>query len=112
MPRPARPCACWRHQALFDDERLSAFVVVRDPATAASARDMRGLRWFLDLDGAVSRLYDALDADGVENPMWLLLDPTLRVMGRVQLSNAQMIFDMLPRLAPPDPCRRRFTRRC
>src|SRR6478736_6685825 len=46
--------------ARLDDETLSAFVVVRDPATAATAHDMRGLRWFLDLDGAVSRLYGAL----------------------------------------------------
>ena len=81
--------------------RLSAFVVVRDPATAATAQDMRGLRWFLDQDGAVSRLYGALDADGAESPMWLLLDPALRVIGRVQLANAQMMFDTLARLPPP-----------
>ena len=89
------------HRGKFDDERVSAFVVVRDPATAATVQDMRGLRWFLDEDGAVSRLYGALDADGVEYPMWLLLDPTLRVMGRVQLAKAQMLFDTLARLRPP-----------
>src|SRR5471032_2677771 len=55
--------------ARFDDEMLSAFVVVRDPGTAATAHDMRGLRWFLDLDGAVSRLYGALSAEGAEAPM-------------------------------------------
>jgi peroxiredoxin len=90
-----------QHRAQFDDDRASAFVVVRDPATAATAQDMRGLRWFLDVDGAVSRLYGALEADGTEHPMWLLLDPALRVMGRVQLSNAQMLFDTLVRLKPP-----------
>jgi peroxiredoxin/predicted 2-oxoglutarate/Fe(II)-dependent dioxygenase YbiX len=84
-----------------DDETLSAFVVVRDPATAASARDMRGLRWFLDLDGAVSRLYGALSEDGAESPMWLLLDPTLRVISRMQLSGAETIFDQIARLGPP-----------
>ncbi|MDB5427004.1 MAG: hypothetical protein JWR43_979 [Phenylobacterium sp.] len=89
------------HQALFDDEKLSAFVVTRDPATAASAGDMRGLRWFLDLDGAVSRLYGALAENGAESPMWLLLDPSLRVLGRVQLANARMMFDALPGLRPP-----------
>jgi predicted 2-oxoglutarate/Fe(II)-dependent dioxygenase YbiX len=89
------------HRALLDDERLSAFVVVRDPGTAASAQDMRGLRWFLDLDGAVSRLYGALAADGAETPMWILLDPALRVLGRVQLSNASMIFDHVSNLRPP-----------
>ena len=88
-------------RAQFDDERVSAFVVVRDPSTAASAQDMRGLRWFLDQDGAVSRLYGALGADGTEYPMWLLLDPARRVMGRVQLSSATMLFDTLVRLRPP-----------
>ena len=90
-----------QQRAQFDDQRVSAFVVVRDPSTAASAQDMRGLRWVLDQDGAVSRLYGALGADGTEYPMWLLLDPALRVMGRVQLANAQMLFDTLVRLKPP-----------
>jgi predicted 2-oxoglutarate/Fe(II)-dependent dioxygenase YbiX len=33
--------------------------------------------------------------------MWLLLDPSLRVVGRVQLANARMMFDFLPRLKAP-----------
>jgi peroxiredoxin len=90
------------HQGRFDDVAMSAFAVVRDPATAASVQDMRGLRWFLDLDGRVSRLYGALGDDGVETPLWLLLDPTLRVIGRVQLSNSQMIFDHIARMRPPE----------
>jgi len=88
-------------QARFNDETLSAFAVVRDPATAASVQDMRGLRWFLDLDGAVSRLYGALGEDGVEAPMWLLLDPGLRAIGRVKIANAQLIFDHIAALSPP-----------
>ncbi len=89
------------NRAMFDDDRLAAFVVVRDAATAASARDMVGLRWFLDLDGEISRRYGMLGADGTEHPTWLLLDPALRIMGRVRLPNAQMVFDHLVRLAPP-----------
>jgi len=89
------------NQDQFDDERASAFVVTRDEGTAATAQDMRGLRWFLDLDGAVSRLYGALAEDGAEHPMWLLLDPSLRVIGRVQLGNPDMIFNFVRRLGPP-----------
>src|ERR1700710_157768 len=48
------------HQTMFDDDRFTAFVVVRDAATAASAQDMPGLRWFLDLDGAISRQFGTL----------------------------------------------------
>jgi predicted 2-oxoglutarate/Fe(II)-dependent dioxygenase YbiX/peroxiredoxin len=89
------------HRAQFDDETLSAFVVVRDPATAATAQDMRGLRWFLDLDGAVSRLYGALHDDGAEHPVWLLLDPTLRAMARVRLAEAEVMFNAIAQLKPP-----------
>jgi peroxiredoxin/predicted 2-oxoglutarate/Fe(II)-dependent dioxygenase YbiX len=88
------------NRARFDDETLSAFAVVRDPGTADTVQDMRGLRWFLDLEGGLSRRYGALGEDGVEAPMWLLLDPTLRVIGREPLSNAQTIFDGIARLKP------------
>jgi peroxiredoxin/predicted 2-oxoglutarate/Fe(II)-dependent dioxygenase YbiX len=88
-------------RGLFDDRSLSAFVVVRDPVTAATAVDMRGLRWVLDLEGEVSRLYGVLEADGTERPLWLLLDPTLRAIGRVPLPEGEKIFDMIPKLRPP-----------
>jgi predicted 2-oxoglutarate/Fe(II)-dependent dioxygenase YbiX/peroxiredoxin len=89
------------HQGLFDDVGLSAFVVVRDPETAAGARDLRGLRWFLDADGAVSRLYGALEADGSEQPYWLVLDPTLRVLAVSPLAEAKPVFRYLSGLPPP-----------
>jgi predicted 2-oxoglutarate/Fe(II)-dependent dioxygenase YbiX len=53
---------------------------------------MRGLRWFLDTDGELSRLYGALGQDGTESPMLLLLDPALRVIRRTALSDAEALF--------------------
>ncbi|THD58036.1 2OG-Fe(II) oxygenase [Phenylobacterium sp.] len=107
LPRDDAPASAEALQALsglrarLDDETLSAFVVVRDPAMAATAQDMRGLRWFLDLDGAVSRLYGALAADGTEAPGWVLLDPSLRMLGTVRIANAAMVVDAVARLGPP-----------
>jgi predicted 2-oxoglutarate/Fe(II)-dependent dioxygenase YbiX len=89
------------NQGLFDDVCLSAFVVVRDPETSAGARDIRGLRWFLDADGAVSRLYGALEADGSERPCWMVLDPTLRVLAVSPLAEAKPVFRYLAQLPPP-----------
>jgi predicted 2-oxoglutarate/Fe(II)-dependent dioxygenase YbiX/peroxiredoxin len=86
---------------MFDEARLCAIVVVRDPLTAQTARDMRGLRWVLDLDGRVSRLYGALDAEGVESPGWLLLDPGLRVISASPLSQAEDLFRNLANLPAP-----------
>ncbi|HEY3696325.1 2OG-Fe(II) oxygenase [Phenylobacterium sp.] len=100
--RQAAMVAAGANRALFDDVRLSAFLVARDPETAASARDKRGLRWFLDRDGAVSRLYGALDDQGTETPLWILLDPSLRVAGRAPLAAAAQVFQMLRRLPEPD----------
>jgi predicted 2-oxoglutarate/Fe(II)-dependent dioxygenase YbiX len=88
-------------RGLFDDRRLAAFAVVRDPATGGTARDMRGLRWFLDYDGAVSRLFGALGEDGAERPYWLLLDPTWRVLWGAPLAEAERVLAALSEL--PDP---------
>ena len=89
------------NRQLLSDERLSAFVVVRDAGIAATAADMPGLRWFLDLDGRISRLYGAMEADGAETPHWLVLDPGLRVLGRFQLENDAALFPVLARLKSP-----------
>lgn len=91
-----------QRQAMFNDHRLSAFIVVRDPATVATAKDLRGLRWFLDADGRVSRLYGALDSTGAENPLWLLLDPTLRVLQTAPLAEPDAMLATLAALPTPD----------
>jgi predicted 2-oxoglutarate/Fe(II)-dependent dioxygenase YbiX len=100
-PRGAALKALAAHQALFDDVSASAFVVVRDPQTAASARDIRGLRWFLDADGAVSRLFGALGEDGAEQFFWLVLDPTLRALAAAPIEDAEATFRYLAHLPPP-----------
>ena len=89
------------NQRLFDDRRLCAFVVMRDPVMGATLRDMRGLRWFLDFDGAISRLYDALGEDGAERPFWMLLDPTLRVIGHAPLAEPRALFELMAKLPGP-----------
>lgn len=114
-------------RALLDDNTVSAFVVLRDPDAIARARDGRGLRWFLDQDGEVSRLWGALDAAGAERPMWVLLDPALRVLALAPLEATDAMLARLatlpkvedhagvtlhapvlivPRVLEPDLCRR------
>ena len=83
------------NQALFDDVRAAAFVVVRDPETIGGLKDIRGLRWILDSDGAVSRRF------GAETPHWLLLDPTLRAMAAEDMSRTEALFQRIRSLPPP-----------
>lgn len=89
------------HQALFDDARATAFVVLRASAATPGVRDLRGLRWVLDDDNAVSRLFDAVDADGREQAFWLALDPTLRVLWQKPADAAEEAFQAFARLPPP-----------
>jgi predicted 2-oxoglutarate/Fe(II)-dependent dioxygenase YbiX len=115
------------HRRLFDDVRISAFGVLRDEYSISLARDQVGLRWFLDRDGAVSRLYDALGPDGEEAPGWVLIDPFEVVLAAMPLEAADPFFALVrdlpepadhagvpltapvlvaPRILDPDLCRR------
>ncbi|HKR89274.1 MAG TPA: 2OG-Fe(II) oxygenase [Phenylobacterium sp.] len=86
------------HRPMFDDARLSCFAVVRDPQTAAGAQDMTGLRWVLDLDGAVSVQF----ADqSCEPPAFMVLDPTLRLLRSFELDEIAALFGYLAALPPP-----------
>lgn len=84
------------HQRLFDDARASAFVVAADPALLGGLRDMPGLRWLPDADGAVARAFAA-----AETPHWLLLDPALRVMDLAPLEDGRRILGKVAALGPP-----------
>ncbi len=82
-------------RGLFDDANACFFGVSIDPADVAQgriARDLPGIRWFLDHDLAVSRLYGAASADGdrlIYRPHWLLLDRALRVVQRFPLGEGK-----------------------
>jgi 2OG-Fe(II) oxygenase superfamily len=100
-PRVAALRALAANQRLLDDQKLCCFVVVRDQETPRTVRDTRGLRWFLDLDGRISRLYGAVTEDGAYQSLWLLLDPTLRVMGLAALDQTPALFQRLAALPAP-----------
>jgi predicted 2-oxoglutarate/Fe(II)-dependent dioxygenase YbiX/peroxiredoxin len=92
-----------RCRAQFDDVRATAYMVVRDPAAIAEAQnEVPGLRWFLDANGRISRLYDALGEDGVERSGWLLLDPNLRVLAKAGLEDDEALFRLVLALPAPD----------
>lgn len=77
---------------LFDDERVAFFGVTVDPADEARVKnDLPGIRWFLDFDAAASRLYGAapVDPSGGAVPvrrLWVVVDPTLRVVAVLPLT--------------------------
>jgi predicted 2-oxoglutarate/Fe(II)-dependent dioxygenase YbiX len=100
-PGPGRDAALAelrRVRDRFDDANAACFLVVRDAATVAAAQnEIPGLRWYLDSDGEVSRLYGASDTQA----FWLLLDPTLRVAARAPADDAAALFAEVAALPAP-----------
>ena len=89
------------NRALFDDVKLSAYGVLRDETTISMARDQTGLRWFLDRDGAVSRLFEALTPGGEARPRWVLLDPAECVLATADIDKAEELFALIAALPAP-----------
>lgn len=95
----------------FDDRKFSFFGVTVDPrdeANPLAAERIPGIRFFHDFDFQVSRLYGAATAIGDQMQMrlfWLVLDPTLRVLARVNFtpdrSDQTELLAILERLPPP-----------
>lgn len=89
----------------FDSETLSAVVILQETANAEPLQDSRGLHWVLDPQGVISRIYGAYDQahdqEGGQTPVWLLLDPTLRVMAGAPLLDAEALVERLARLGAP-----------
>lgn len=90
------------NRSLFTDAALTAFLVTPGVEDLPEARDGVGLRWFLDPDGAVRRLYGALDADGREHAVWVLLDPMLRVYALAPMHRTEAFMARLRALPAPE----------
>jgi len=79
----------------FDDSSFCAFFVANRPDFAGVPEDqIPGLRWFLDPEGAVAKLYGP-DAG------WLLLDPSLRVLDFAPIDDPGALFQRIALLPPP-----------
>lgn len=87
-----------QHARLFNDDHLICFLVVRDEARFNQGSAYAGVRWFWDHDGAISRRYGALSADGRETAASILIDPTLRVMAVDRVEQTDQALARLERL--------------
>jgi predicted 2-oxoglutarate/Fe(II)-dependent dioxygenase YbiX len=94
--RAAMDAAIARHRALLRDDRLCLFVVLSERADYASRRNGNGLHWFLDEGGEIARLY------GAAEPLWVLADPTLRILMTADMSQTGWLFERLARLPEPE----------
>ncbi len=94
---------------LFDDGVASFFGVTADPADEAEGRlqaRIPGYRYFWDADRSVGRLYGvSADGTGEYGRLWVLIDPTLRVIDAAPVTGADAgiggLLSRLDRLPPP-----------
>ncbi|MBS0362661.1 MAG: 2OG-Fe(II) oxygenase [Proteobacteria bacterium] len=91
-----------RNIDLFSDAKTACFLVMRDPADYAQARNRDGMRFFADFEGKLAQLYGARDADGTERPGWVLIDPSQRVLMTAQASETAQLLDRIRALPSPD----------
>jgi predicted 2-oxoglutarate/Fe(II)-dependent dioxygenase YbiX/peroxiredoxin len=99
------------HRPLFDDDRACFFGITVDASDAAGGRiaqSLPGIRFFLDYDMAVSRLYGAATASEDDTryfPHWLVVDPQLRLVDRFPIQAGEAAIAALRAAAaapPPD----------
>jgi predicted 2-oxoglutarate/Fe(II)-dependent dioxygenase YbiX/peroxiredoxin len=91
---------------LFDDHNGCFFGVTVDPSDAAEGRiaqQLPGIRFFLDYDHKISRLYGADTGNGCYEPHWLLLDRTLRVAGVFAVEAGAAALEALAAMAKEPP---------
>lgn len=104
-PGPKRDAAIdlvRRNAEVFRDHRALFFGVLPDAASLAAARSAPPLRWFGDTDDRLRRLY-ATSVDDDLAPMWVLIDPSMRVLGwRPLAQGADIIADLAAMGAPRD----------
>jgi peroxiredoxin len=98
----------------FDDAHACFFGVTLDSADESEARvreSLPGLRYFLDLDGSVSRLYGSIPRDASSGQVqvrrfWMILDPMLRIIAVVPFApdggDRAKVFELLQKLPPPE----------
>lgn len=94
--RAAMEAAIARTRTLFTDDGICLFVVLGDRADYAGRQNGGGRHWFLDEGGEIARLY------GAAGGLWVLIDPTLRVLLVAEMTRTDWLMAQLPRLPPPE----------
>jgi predicted 2-oxoglutarate/Fe(II)-dependent dioxygenase YbiX len=95
---------------IFNGAHAAFFGISIDPGDESGNRltENNGVRYFMDFDGRVSRLYGALRNEGevsAKSPfirMWILLDPTMRIAGIFPFEQTAAVLARLRSLPPPD----------
>jgi predicted 2-oxoglutarate/Fe(II)-dependent dioxygenase YbiX len=88
---------------LFDDRNWCLFGVVRGEEDFNTLQpDLPGIRYFHDADGAIAEMYGLEAGDGATVPQWVIIDPSMRILGSLPIAAAQRTFEIIRRAGEPD----------
>ena len=96
------------NRSLFDDRSASFYGVTVDPTDVSQRRirqSLPGIRYFLDYERAVSRMFgaDPEDGSGQYRGYWLLLDRSLRAVAHYPLTQGDAALAALAQLVAAAP---------
>ncbi len=84
-------------RAMFDDKALCFFGVLSDAKAFAAAKDeVPGIRWLHDVEGEIAGQYE------VTAPLWVIVDPSLRVLSTAPLAQVDAVMKRLAVLPEVD----------
>ena len=89
-------------RTMFSDDRVVLFGVLPDAESYRDARNEPPWRWFSDTDGELRRLYGVVTSDGAVRPSWVVIDPSLRIMGSTPLDQGPTVLANVAALGDPD----------
>lgn len=104
-PGPEREAALGvvrAHLRDFSDDEKLFFGVLPDRESFDAAADEPPWRWFLDADGDLRRLYSAVNDKDELIPGWVVLDPSLRVLGAAPLARGEQALETFAKLGRPE----------
>jgi predicted 2-oxoglutarate/Fe(II)-dependent dioxygenase YbiX/peroxiredoxin len=96
------------NRATFDDQDASFFGITCDPADVATgriARELPGIRFFLDYERVISDIYGLAHGSKIE-PKWFVLDEALRILDTFPVTEGERALALLRSelvLRSPDP---------
>ena len=85
------------NRAIFNDREACFFGITCDPADAELgriARELPGIRFFLDYDRRISAIHGLVHGSKVE-PKWVVLDAALRVLGTFPIDQGEQAIALL-----------------
>lgn len=95
-----------REKARFDDVNLAFFGISADPADESSERLIErvpGIRFFLDFDHKLARLYGLAGDEHAYAGTTFVLDPLLRIIAKIPMATSAQHIDELHRVVSALP---------